>query len=360
MRADMLSESLRLRAEGVAFALATVVAATLPTSGQPGDRAIIRADSSLQGWIGGSCAQPTVIRQALASLVDGQPRLVQLSPDILPDEGVEAVAQPRPVPAASPDSAGAMARPRLGGRAGIVPVAMTCAGQGELQIFIEPFLPRVGLVVIGDSPVARALVQLGSLLDFAVWACDPAADMARFPDAERLIQQVEDLQDQLTARQYVVVATFGHYDEIALQVALAGPASYIGLVAGQRRMASVQEYLQERGVAPEAVARIRRPLGLPGRTLQAREIALSVIAELVALRQQRIGQEPEVVMAPPRATAIDPICGMTVDSATAIFKTERQGQMYYFCCAGCQAQFKAEGAMSVAGSLPAAEAHSEA
>ena len=314
MARDVLSAAERLRAEGRPFALATVVATVPPTSGNPGDRAIILPDGHLEGWVGGSCSQPTVIRQALAALGDGQPRLIHLHPE--PD--LDAAPQP-----------------------GVVVVPMTCAGQGALQIYVEPFLPRLTLAVIGHSPVARALARFGTQLDFEVWACDPEADMAAFPDADRLLQRVEDLTDLLTARHYVVVATFGHYDELALQAALASPASYIGLIASQKRMEAVIGYLEDRGISAEHIARVKRPLGIAGKMALPGEIALSVMAELILQRHDRVGLTLEAAPNPPRTTATDPICGMLVDVATAMYKTERNGQMYYFCCAGCQANFEA-------------------
>jgi xanthine dehydrogenase accessory factor len=310
---DILDQVQRLRAEHRPFALATVVVANQPTSGTPGARAIITSDAKIEGWVGGHCAQPTVVRQSLAALEDGQPRLVVLSPD------AEVDVPQKP---------------------GVIPVTMMCAGQGELQIFVEPFLPKAELVVVGSSPVARMLARFGSLLDFEVWACDPNADMDAFPDAERLLEDLEALKQQLTARSYVIVATFGGYDEAAIEAALESQASYVGLVASKKRMASIVEYLQEHGISAEQLERLKRPQGLPGRALQPAEIAFSVMAALVELRRERVGLSLEDVP-PPRAEAIDPICGMTVDIATAMHKTERHGQTYYFCCAGCQAKFEA-------------------
>ena len=313
MQRDILDEVQRLRSERRAFALATVVAASQPTSGVPGARAIIRADAQFDGWVGGHCAQPTVIRQGLEALADGMPRLVVLSPD-------------------APESF----RPKDG----VIPVAMTCAGQGELQIFVEPFLPKVELVVVGSSPVARALARLGSLLDFEVWTCDPDASMEAFPEADRLIESLDALSPQLTAHNYVIVATFGSYDEAALHAALESSASYVGLVASHKRLAAVKTYLQEHGVSEEQLARIKRPQGLPGKMLQPSEIAFSVMAELIEQRRQRVGLTPDETPAP-RAEAIDPICGMVVDIATAQHTLERDGKTYYFCCAGCKATFEA-------------------
>src|SRR5215469_14545446 len=167
MQLDILDEAQRLRTERRPFALATVVAAQQPTSGVPGARAIILADGVTLGWIGGNCAQPTVIRQGLAALADGQPRLVVLRPDADVD---------------APESAG------------LVQVPMLCASGGELQIFVEPFIPKIQLAVIGSSPIAQALVRLGAALDFEVWACDPSASMEAFRDASRLIPDLDGLR----------------------------------------------------------------------------------------------------------------------------------------------------------------------
>ena len=117
---------------------------------------------------------------------------------------------------------------------------MLCAGQGELQVFVEPFLPKAALVVVGESPVARALARFATLLNFEVWACDPAADMETFPEADRLVPSLDALAPQLTERNYVIIATIGEYDEEAAQVALNSSASYVGLVASKTRLTSVR------------------------------------------------------------------------------------------------------------------------
>ncbi|HEU5347119.1 MAG TPA: XdhC family protein, partial [Ktedonobacterales bacterium] len=266
----------------------------------------------VEGWIGGHCARPAVIRQGIEALAAGTPRLVVISPDVheptTPNEGV-------------------------------VRVPMLCAGQGELQVFVEPFLPKVALIIIGESAVARALARFGTLLDFEVWACDPLADMESFPDADRLVPTLDALKPQLTERSYVVIATIGEYDEDAAQMALESSASYVGLVASNKRLAAVKAYLSEHGFSEEQVASLKRPTGLSMFVIKPEEIAFSVMAELIAVRHQGLGvltRSP----APKRAEATDPICGMTVDVATARYTSERDGKIYYFCCAGCKATFE--------------------
>ena len=283
-----------------------------PPPGTPGAHAIILPDGRVEGWIGGHCARPAVIRQSIEALAAGTPRLVIISPDIK-----------------EPTSP----------KGGIVKVPMLCAGQGELQVFVEPFLPRTSLVVIGESAVARALVRFATLLDFEVWACDPLADMENFPDADRLIATIDALKPQLSERNYVVVATIGEYDEDAVQVALESAASYVGLVASNKRLAMVKAYLSEQGLADEQVARLKRPAGLASFVIKPEEIAFSVMADLIQARHDGIGVLTHIPP-PQRSEAIDPICGMTVDIATARYTVERDGQTYYFCSAGCKATFE--------------------
>jgi xanthine dehydrogenase accessory factor len=276
-------------------------------------------DGRLEGWVGGHCAQPAVTRQGLEALADGVARLVVLTPE---------------------------AHEQGAARDGVVQVPMLCGSQGELQVFVEPFLPQPALVVIGSSVVARALARLATVLEFEVWACDPSADMEAFPDADRLALSLDALAPQLTERSYVIVATIGEYDEDAALMALESSASYVGLVASNKRLATVQAYLREHGMGQERIERLKRPKGLPGFTINPQEIAFSVMAELLEARRQRVGLSSEA--APPeRAEAIDPICGMTVDIATARHTSVRDGVTYYFCCVGCKTTFEKQATASM-------------
>jgi xanthine dehydrogenase accessory factor len=216
---------------------------------------------------------------------------------------------------------------------------MTCASQGELQIFVEPFLPRSELVVIGATPVARTLTQLGMLLDFDIAVCDPEADAAAFPEATTVLESLETLAPLITSRSLVVVATIGSYDEEALLAVVASPASYVGLVASQKRFAAVLAYLRERGVPAESLARIRRPEGLPSKTLVPAEISFSVMAEVMLVRRQH-AEASAMSEDATDAEAIDPICGMAVPITGARYTSVRDGETFYFCTAHCQAAFE--------------------
>ncbi len=321
MTFDFFGLAHRLRERGEPFATATVVRVERPTSGKPGDRAIVTLAGELHGWIGGSCAAPTVIRESLAALEDGESRLVRLSSE---PEDREL-------------------------REGITDLSMTCFSGGTMEIFIEPNPPRPRLVVVGGQAVARALAALGAAMGYEVvgvgGAGGPTPDGASLPGPEAIAGRVHPL----TA---VVVASHGEGDEVALEHALESEAPYVGLVASPKRAESIRKYLRVRGISEERLAALHAPSGLDLGAREPEEIALSILAEIVQLRRAterfswRGAEGAEAAgAATGRAapeTAFDPVCGMPVAVAGAVHVHEHDGAAYYFCCGGCQAKFSAD------------------
>jgi xanthine dehydrogenase accessory factor len=164
-------------------------------------------------------------------------------------------------------------------------------------------------------------------------------------DAPSVVTSLDLAAADVTAGSFVVVATQGHYDEDALKRALETPAGYVGLVASRKRAESVLGYLRDRGVADDALARVHAPAGLDLGHIPNQEIAVAILAELVQLRAGGRLEPPPV--AEPRHEAIDPVCGMTVDVATARYATTHDGRTYYFCSAGCLERFTADPAAFV-------------
>jgi xanthine dehydrogenase accessory factor len=294
---DLLGLAADLRARGEPFALATVVRCERPTSAKPGAKALIRPDGTLTGWIGGACAEPVVMREALAALADGQPRLISLAGD-----GAQAA----------------------GPREGMLEYPMSCSSGGTLEVYVEPFLPRPLLVLVGHGPVLETLASLGRAVDMDVEIVGRAAadDLARLP---------------LGANTCVVVATHGTFDEDALSIALAGEAAYVALVASRTRASVVTESLRRRGVPPERLGGLRAPAGLDIGASTPEEIAVSILAEIVQVRRTLKPPSP-LAPAQPRADAeaLDPICGMLVDIATARYRSEIGDRTEYFCCLACK------------------------
>ena len=179
---NLFDRAAELSAAGQPYAFATVVAVARPTSARPGAHGIVHPDGSIEGWVGGSCAQPVVVREALHALADGQPRLLRLSRDG-PAEGRRAD--------------------------GVIELVMTCHSGGTLEIYVEPNLPRPQLWVAGTTPIAGALVELGTAAGFVVTLFDPIADAAAFPQAAAVRTDMNLVAVDREASPYVVVATQG-------------------------------------------------------------------------------------------------------------------------------------------------------
>jgi xanthine dehydrogenase accessory factor len=328
------------------FAVATVVAVQRPTSARPGAMGIIHPDGTIEGWVGGSCAQPVVVREALRALVDGHPRLLRLS-KTAPAEG------------------------RRGD--GVVELVMTCHSGGTLEIYVEPHLPAPSLWLAGTTPIVGALVTLGAATGWRVSVFDPIADAEAFPDAERVstVTALGRVDPELSP--YVVVATQGIWDEEALASALRRDVSYVGLVASPTRAGVVRSWLRDEASVPEErLAALRAPAGIDLGAETPEEIALSILAELVQVRRGRAsfvatpgpatlagaggaGALEAASLAPvvDDIVLLDPVCGMTVDREHARHLAEHDGTVYAFCSIGCRTAFIKEPGTYVPGSTTA-------
>jgi xanthine dehydrogenase accessory factor len=209
-----------------------------------------------------------------------------------------------------------------------------------LEIFIEPMLPPPQVVVIGRSQAVLALTRLARALDWDAVVIDDGGSATEHPFPE-LVRTTLDLSGLgIGPGSAIVVATQGHYDDIALEAAFATRAGYIGLVAAGKRAAVVLALLRSRGFGEEQLSRVVAPAGLDlGRVANA-EIAVAVLADLVARRAA--GQLNTVATVSTDMYAIDPVCGMTVKIDDAKYRLAHEGVDYYFCAAGCLAAFEAD------------------
>jgi xanthine dehydrogenase accessory factor len=292
-----------LRASEEPFVLATVVAYKSPQSAKPGSKAIIKADGEMIGWIGGGCVQPIVLREAKQALQTGKPKLLTISPDEPRDDWN-----------------------------GVKSYRMTCEGGGSLEIYLEPFLPKPQLLIVGRSPVAQTISHLGRLLDFKVIVADPEAP--NFPDADLVLTDLNTVRDHINQDSFVVVATMGNGDEEGLLSVAGTRPKYLGLVASVKKSEALFEYARTTGATDEDIATFKCPAGidLGGETLA--EIALSVVAELVRVRRAGVKEEVST-----KNVAVDPICGMTVDTENAKYTSVANDETIYFCCLRCKETF---------------------
>jgi xanthine dehydrogenase accessory factor len=258
-----------------------------------------------------------VVREALKAIEEGTPRLLFLGPADELD---------------------------LHRRDGVVAVPIACQSEGALEVYVEPVLPQPQLVAIGRSPAAQALTALASGLGWRTVAVDDGGDASPRDGVDRVLTSLDLDTAAIDERTYVIVATQGHYDEDALERALATPAGYVGLVASRKRAESVLGYLRDRGVSDEALARVHAPAGLDLGHVPTEDIAVAILAEIVQLRAAgafEAGPGP-TSGATVRHEAIDPVCGMTVDVADARYRTVHEGTTIYFCSAGCLEAFEAD------------------
>ena len=330
MTLSVLREAVALAEARVPFVLATVVWRRGPSSGQQGSKAVILADGTVRGWLGGACAEPTVVVQAREALLDGEPRLLLLG-DVEDPSGASADVSGEAHGAGCGSSA-------AGGPGGTYSVPMACENDGALEVYLEPVPPRPQLVVIGRSPAVAALALMGRALEWDVAVIDDGGSADEHPLPE-LVRTTLDLSALgVGVGSAIVVATQGHYDDLALEAALATDAAYVGLIAGHKRADAVAENLRGRGVSEEDLARIRAPAGLDLGRLGNRELAVAIMADLVARRASgelcRWGAVPE---AP--ETATDPVCNMTVLIADAKYHSAHDGGDYWFCASGCKKAF---------------------
>jgi xanthine dehydrogenase accessory factor len=263
---DILDIISTRKAAGEPFALATVVRTVAATAAKAGAKAVILPDGTIsEGWIGGGCARAAVLKAARDALADGRARLVSVQPpDLLAEQGV-----------ASGEETG-----------GVRFASNMCPSQGSMDIFVEPVLPRAQVVVCGSSPVAVAIADLARRMGFAVTACAPAVEQAAFAEVERRIEGYALPVTEAGAR-YVVVSTQGRGDEAALLAALSAEADYVAFVGSRRKADVLKAALAARGVAAERLARLKAPAGLDLGAITPDEIALSILAEIVALRRGR-------------------------------------------------------------------------
>ena len=324
---DTLERIFQLRSEGKRFAIATVVSRKAPVSSHLGDKAIVLEDGTMEGFIGGACSRDIIKKQALEVLNREHPRLVRISPDpitVTSTSGHDEICVP-----------------------------MTCVSEGAVDVYIEPQLEKKQMLIIGASPIAIALAKQGKMQNYDVtMVCEDAerttlafglgGTQVNLIDVKELAEWLESLATVKKGLLEAIVASMGHYDEETLILLTKIKPRYLGLVASRKRGAIVMEFVKD-SVPTENLAKVRNPAGLDISAKTPNEVAVSILAEMIQLRRmtasQRVIEELENLPIMQKLQAIDPICGMTVDVATAKHSYELDGAMYYFCCPHCRKRF---------------------
>ncbi len=283
----MMSAALSRRAQelaerGEAFVAATVVRAQRPTSAKAGDTALVLGDGTIEGFVGGDCAEESVRVHALAAIEGGEPLLLRIVP--------------------------------FGGEAesGVVTVQNPCLSGGMIEVFLEPVLRAPRVLVEGDTPIVHALMRIGAELGLDMVGVEGGSFEPRPGDLA------------------LIVAGHGRDEPPALRRGLEAGLPYVGLVASRKRGDGVIGELRGDGVPDELLERIDTPAGLDIGARTPAEIALAILAKVVAVR--RAGRVSEA--------ALDPICGMTVAALPGTPSVEHEGATVFFCSEGCKAKFE--------------------
>jgi xanthine dehydrogenase accessory factor len=297
-----------LTERGAAFVTATVVRVEHPTSAKPGNVALVHKDGSIEGFVGGVCAQNSVRLYSLKAIERGEPLLLRILPDGPGGASEDDVTDPGQ---------------EIAHDEGSVTVQNPCLSGGAIEVFLEPFLPAPRMIVAGDTPIAAALHRLAPELGLeAVGAVDR--------DRGAPVPSSEDLA--------LVVAAHGRDELAILRAGLEAGVRYVGLVASRKRGAAVLDVLREEGVPNELLERIDTPAGLDIGARSPAEIALSILASIIEVRRGTTPVARPSTAAP--ASAVDPICGMTVVIGADALSLELGGETHYFCGEGCRRAYE--------------------
>jgi xanthine dehydrogenase accessory factor len=303
MSAAMSRRAQRLAARGVPFVTATVVHARRPTSVEVGNVALVHADGEIEGFVGGVCSEHSVRAYALKALETGEGVLLRILPFAEEGETVSA-----------PDD-------------GAVTVQNPCLSGGAIELFLEPVLPAPRVLVVGDTPITTAVLRIGAELGLDVVTVT----------GDGFEPQPNDLG--------LVVAAHGRDELHTLRRGLEVGIPYVGLVASPRRGAGVLGELRSDGVSKKALAQIDVPAGIDIGARTPPEIALSILARIVAVRRERRSTATRIEPAAEpdaSALAVDPICGMTVARLETTPSGRYDGETVYFCCDGCKTRYEAQ------------------
>ncbi len=320
MSHEILLKAWQLGENDEAFAIVGVIKTEGPTAVKTGNRSIIRADGSIEGWVGGHCTEDEILRNSLKSMDDGTTRTLKLS---------------------------------------------TCQG-GTMDVYIEPYLPRRKLIVIGHVPIVSALSRLAKILSFNVVVVDDKnASKEKYEQADLVVKTLDELNlIRLTRQTYVVIATMGERDQEYAAKLVGSEVPYIGIVAGKKRASEILDLLSAGGASEQQISKIKSPAGIYLRAVTAEEIALSIMAEVIELSRGQSGdlreyaREKQKRSLPVRKRSVepsqsgssaslsgrqimvDPVCGMTVDASRLTYYSKTEvGTTVVFCSGACKEEF---------------------
>ncbi len=321
MHKSFLDKAAQLSANNEPFATAYIVRRKVPSSGKPGDKAIITPDGQIHGWIGGGCTRGIVLKEALLSMSDRKARFVLISP----------VAQKTKVENTKIYN-------------------MTCQSGGEVEVYIEPVLPKPQLLIFGSSHIAMALAKIGKAMEYQVQVVMSSVDKTLFPMVDAVYALADFNPAELAVSPYVIVCTQGEGDADAMEKALSLGANYLSFVASRKKANGTYGELRLKGINFDQLKTIKTPAGLDIGAKTPEEVAISILAEIIQDFRKPNQQEEVTVKGDSAAPQINllnedyyinPVCNIPVLKASAKHVLEHEGEKVYFCCDGCKVSFEA-------------------
>jgi xanthine dehydrogenase accessory factor len=307
----------RIEKKNEPYAIAIVVRTEGLSSSKAGGKAVINKYGEMLGWVGGGCVNGIIIKEAEDAMKTTKSRLVRIGKTIIPSKN-ESVMEYK----------------------------MTCQSEGTVEVFIEPVTPQPHLVVIGKSEIARSLVNLAGEAGYRITGVAQDANLTTFSKVDELITQIKLSNVITTPSTFIVIATQGEQDEKALEEALKKERFYLGYVASRKKMAFISNYLVDAGFDKSAVDAIKSPAGIDINAKSADEVAISILAEMIQLKNSSLLHSFEKFDESKSATAtapkyyINPVCGVPIDMNNPKYVIDYKGEKVYFCCDGCKVKFE--------------------
>ena len=311
---DLIDQISKYMGQGEEFAVAHVIWREAPSSGKPGDKAIILKDGSLIGWIGGGCVKGIAVKEAQEAIRENRSRLVRIDPD----EGN------------SEDSSHKTYR-------------MTCHSGGTMELFIEPITPNPQLIIVGKSNIARALSKLAIATNLRVHVLSNDVHKGMFPGVNNIHDRVDFSKINIDKNTFIVVSTQGEDDEESIRKALETNCNYVGFISSLRKSVKIKEYLEQTELSANRINELKIPVGMDINAKLPEEIAISILAEIVQLfRDPNRKEDQETDTAINDDTYINPVCRVAVSKKDAKHVLEYGAHTVYFCCDGCKVSFDTE------------------
>ena len=301
-----LRKATELNEKKIPYATAVVVRRKIPSSGKPGDKAIITAEGKMHGWIGGGCTQGIVLKEALLSIQEGKPRHISITPSGTGSEEIYTKSY-----------------------------SMSCQSGGEVDVFIEPVLPKPTIHIFGVSHIGIALSKLAAAANFPVICVGEQSDNTIFTEVDSFIS-FEDFAQ--TDSSYAVVCTQGHQDELSLLHAVKANPAYLSFVSSRKKANAIFSYLRKEGISFDQLKEINTPAGLDIGAKLPEEVAISILAQII--QHSRKDKAAEPIQLNNEDYYMNPVCNIPIKKSSAKHILEHRGESVYFCCDGCFESFK--------------------